>query len=126
MEKSCRDQTYSEIQNLILISQTRHEGVLGQSILPSRVLLIGSLDLLIQSLNILGQQSSQFELLPLFRRECSSFVEVWRIEKRRTGQSTVLRSTGAEREMPELGMLLVRFGLLVVGGHPPCKMGHSG
>jgi hypothetical protein len=37
-----------------------------------------------------------------------------------------LRSTGAEREMPELGMLLVRFGLLVVGGHPPCKMGHSG
>jgi hypothetical protein len=118
--------THSEIQHFILLSQTGHECVLRQIINPSRILLISSFHLLIQSLNILGKQSSQFERLPLFRRKPSPFVEVWCIEERGASQRTILRSARAEWEVPKPGMLLVRFGLLVDGRHPSCKIGHGG
>lgn len=48
IELSKKQETYSEIQHLILLPQARHERILGEVIYSGRILLISSLDLLIQ------------------------------------------------------------------------------
>jgi hypothetical protein len=99
---------------MILSSQTRHKRILRQIITSTRILLISSFDLLIQRSNMLREQPCELERIPFFRRKGSSFVEVGRVQESRADQSTVLWATGAERESPELGILLIWFVLLVL------------
>lgn len=66
---------------------------------------------------MLRQESCEFELLSLFWRKAGTFVEVWRVEESGAGQRAVLGTRGAEGEMTEVGVLFVRFGEFVVGGH---------
>lgn len=62
--------TYPVVQHLVLRLHARHEGVLGQVIAAAAVLLIGTLDLLLESLDVRRKQSIQLEGGALFNREC--------------------------------------------------------
>ena len=48
-----RDCTYPVIKHNILLPQTSHEGVLGQVILPRRILFVSSFKLLLDRSDIL-------------------------------------------------------------------------
>lgn len=67
-------------QDLILLLHTRHEGILGQIIRHTRILLIRPLGLLLQTLNPLRQQTRQIKLASLLGRVRGPFVEVGVIE----------------------------------------------
>lgn len=65
---------YSIIQNRILRLHARHEGVLGQIIRSTAVLLIRAMHLLIQRLDVRRQETVQSERLSLIFGKGRSLV----------------------------------------------------
>lgn len=75
--RSTRDVTRLVVQHLILRLHTRHEGILRQIIVSTAILLISTLDLFIEGLNIGREKAMQFESGALFARKSGAFVELW-------------------------------------------------
>lgn len=99
--------TYFIVQNQILLLHGRQECVLGQVVLPRRVLLIRPLGLLLQGLDAGREQTGQVEVPPLLLRVRRAMVEVGRVEQHRAAHGAVDRSLGAQREVRPLGLGLV-------------------
>lgn len=72
---------YLIVQHLILHLQPSHERVLREAVRPAAILLVGPRDLLIQRLDIRGQEAVQLEFLALIVGERRSFVEVGVVQK---------------------------------------------
>jgi hypothetical protein len=72
---------YLVVQDLILLLQARHEGVFGQISGPGAVLGVGAADLLVERLDVGGNEAMQLEELTLFLCEGRSPVEVWASEE---------------------------------------------
>lgn len=64
------------VQHLILRLHARHESILGQVITTTAVLLVGALDLFVESLDIRREQSMQLERGALIAREGRALVEL--------------------------------------------------
>jgi hypothetical protein len=73
--------SYSIVKHFILLLQTRHEGVLREVVRPGLVLGVGALDLLIERLDVCGEQAMEFECVALLFRKSRALVEVRSSEK---------------------------------------------
>lgn len=58
------------VEYFILILHTRHERILRQGIVAAAVLLVRTIDLLFQRLDIGRKKTIELEVLPFVRREC--------------------------------------------------------
>lgn len=67
---------YLVVQHLVLRLHAGHEGILGQVVAATAVLLVGTLDLFLEGLDIRRQQSMQLEDGALFLRESGALVEL--------------------------------------------------
>lgn len=76
--------THLVVQNLILRLHARQESILSQVILSTAVLLVSTLNLLIQVLDIGRKQAMELEGCALFVWKGGAFVELARLEKRRS------------------------------------------
>lgn len=70
------------VQHLVLLLEAGHEGVLGQVARAGAVLGIGALDLLVERLDVGGEQAMELERVALVLGEGRAFVEVGRPEQR--------------------------------------------
>ena len=64
------------IQDLVLLLQARHEGILRQIILPTSILFIRTRRLFLQCLRIDWHQAVEIKIIPFFGSKCRAFVEM--------------------------------------------------
>jgi hypothetical protein len=65
-----------EIEHGILVRHARHEGVLSERIGPAGILLIRAMDLLIQRLDVGGEEAMEVESVTISGGESGAFVVV--------------------------------------------------
>lgn len=73
---------YAVVKHLVLLLHARHEGVFGQGIRTAAVLVIGALDLVLESLDVLWQETMELEFIALSLSEGSALVQIRRVEQR--------------------------------------------
>jgi hypothetical protein len=84
MNPMTADKTYLVVENSVLLFHTGHESVLGERFMSTAVLLIGSFNLILQTLYIGWKKSMKFEGFPLFVGKCRTLIEIRRPEKSRS------------------------------------------
>lgn len=99
--------TYFIVEDQVLLLHGCQECVLGQVVLPRRVLLVSPLGLLLQGLDAGREQAGQVKVPPLLLRVRRAMVEVGRVEQHRAAHGAVDRSLGAQREVRPLGLGLI-------------------
>lgn len=72
---------YLVVKHFVLRPHARQEGVLGQVILPAAILLISSVHLFIQGLDVGWEEADELEGLPLILGKRGAFVVVRIMEK---------------------------------------------